>query len=42
MFLGIIVNSLSVVFGGLAGTVLSTRLSEAFRENLNMVLAPAP
>lgn len=38
MFLGIIVNSLSVVFGGLAGTVLSTRLSEAFRENLNMVL----
>lgn len=38
MFLGIIVNSLSIVLGGLLGAVLSKKLSVSFRDTINMIL----
>ena len=37
MPIGVIVNALSVVIGGLVGAVLSNRLTESFKEKINMV-----
>ena len=35
---GIIINSLSIVIGGILGTVVGDKLSEDFKEKLNMIL----
>lgn len=37
MPVGVIIDSLSVVLGGLAGTVIASRLSTQMKENLNMI-----
>lgn len=37
MPIGVIVNALSVVFGGLAGVVAGNKLSMGFKENINMI-----
>ena len=38
---GIIINSLSVVIGGLLGSVFGEKLTESFRENLTMIFGLA-
>ena len=38
MPIGVVVNALSVVIGGIAGALLGNKLTEDFKEKINMVL----
>lgn len=38
---GVIINALSVVFGGLLGGLIGNKLSEDFKTQINMILGSA-